>query len=90
MRARTAEEQAIDRQRVLRRTVNRTHKQELVQRQLGVMPVATRNVKFAFDVSRRQQFAGRDALFNIRGILRDRCDNGLPERFSSPRRPILA
>ena len=52
VRSRTAQKHTVDGQLVLRRTVHRTHEQELIQRQFGVVPVAAGHMELALEISR--------------------------------------
>ena len=55
MAAGAAEIQTADRHRVLRRARDRPQHQELVERELAVMPVTARDAELALDVRRQQQ-----------------------------------
>ena len=61
MATRSTQVQAADRRAILGRARHRTHDEELIERQLGVMPVSAADAKLALDIRGAQQFGGLNA-----------------------------
>src|SRR4029077_7347021 len=72
--ARAAEVEARDRCAVLRGARHRTQHEELIERELGVVPVASGHAELALQILRREQLARADAVAQLRGVGRKSVD----------------
>src|SRR5690606_41438741 len=66
VRAGSAEPQPVERHAVLRGTRDRADEQELVERQLGMVPVPARHAEFGLEIGGRQQLGGDAAPRHVR------------------------
>src|SRR4051812_40956864 len=79
MRSGTTEIEISHWRRVLRGTVRGPQHQELVERELTVMPVPAGHAELAFEVERRQQLSGDDQRTQAGCMLFEHIENAFLE-----------
>src|SRR5207244_4952817 len=79
MTACAAEVEARDRRAVLRGTRHRTEHEELIERELRVMPVPARHAELALEILRGEELARLDAVPQPRGVDRESLDDAVGE-----------
>src|SRR6476661_585228 len=80
MSSRTAEVQIIDGRAIARPIQQRTHGEELVQRQFSVEYVPSGEAVSFFQILRCDDLVSQNQLGQVRRILSERLDHGVAER----------
>src|ERR1700691_2882130 len=84
MTARAAEEEPLERRAILRRAHHRADHEELIERQLRVMPVAATDAKLCLDVLWREQLCRAYRIAQPRCMRLERLQDRIQELLTLP------
>src|SRR5438477_2156123 len=79
MRRRSAHIEVLDRRAEARPSRSRTQEEELLQRKLALENVAFTQPPLAFEIERSHHLLVQDNVFQIRRVLGNCVDHGIPE-----------
>src|SRR5262245_20696870 len=80
--ARSTHPQVPDRRGVLRPAGCRTQEEQLLEREFALKDIALAQAEFTFEIERREHLTIPNDTSDIRGVLRQRVDDGVPERLA--------